>query len=137
MKKTTLFILIILTLNSCFLAITGAPHNHSYREINGYSNLNLHVHCMYLNKTFEIRNANPNDSVYIKSSHFNKLAEKVSFNEKKRSDSIRFYNLRIGDMKYHRNLTKDIIEIIITNQKNEKVYKFVAESKRIEKCDYR
>ncbi|WP_298392354.1 hypothetical protein [Flavobacterium sp.] len=129
MKKIILFLVIILTLNSCFLAITGAPHNHSYKEINGINDLNLDVHCMYLNKTFEIRNADPNDSLYIKSSNFKKPSEKKSLNGKIQTDSIRFYNWRIGDMKYHRNILKDTIEIIkIRNQKIEKVYMFVAES---------
>ncbi len=130
MRKIILFIIIILTLNSCFLAITGAPHNHSYKEINGNNELNLIVHCMYLNKTFEIRNANPNDSLYIKSSSFKNPSEKKSLNGKIRTDSIRYYNWRILDGKYHKNLMKDTIEIIdITNQNNQKVYKFIAEFK--------
>ena len=33
-------------LNSCFLAITGAPHNHFYKEIHNKDNLQLQVHCM-------------------------------------------------------------------------------------------
>ena len=127
MKKIVFFILTILTLNSCFLAITGAPHNHSYKEINGYNDLDVNVHCMYLNKTFEIGNADPKDSLYIKSSSFKKPTEKKSLNGGTRIDSIRFYNWRISDTKYHKNILKDTIEIIkITKDKNEKVYRFVA-----------
>lgn len=134
MKKIIFFILITFALNSCFLAITGAPHTHTYKEINGNGDLNVNVHCMYLNKTFEIRNTNPDDSLYIKSSAFKKPSEKKSLNKNTRTDSIRFYNWRIGDIKYHKNLTKDTIEIIkITQQGNSKIYKFVSESMKNKK----
>jgi len=131
MKKLIPFILIIMTLNSCVLGITGAPHKHSYKEINGNNELNLNVHCMYMNKTFEIRNANPKDSLYIKSASFKNPSEMKSLNGKVRPDSIRHYNWRILDGKYHKNLMKDTIEIIkITNQNNQKKYKFIADSKK-------
>lgn len=76
MKKIITSIILILTLNSCFLGITGAPHSHLYREITGNSTIKVNVHCMYLNKTFEIRNSNPNDSLFIQSSSFKNPSEK-------------------------------------------------------------
>ena len=130
MKKIALFLLITLTLNSCVLGITGAPHKHSYKEIDGNNELNLSVRCMSLNKIFEIRNANPNDSLYIKSSNFKNPTEMKSLNGKIGSDSIRYYNWRIRDGKYHRNLMNDTIVLVkITDQNNQKIYKFIPESK--------
>jgi len=129
MKKTALFLLITLTLNSCVLGITGAPHKHSYKEIDGNNELNLTVRCMSMNKTFEITNANPGDSLYIKSSSFKNPTEMKSLNGKIGSDSIRYYNWRITDGKYHRNLMNDTIVIVkITDQNNQKNYKFILES---------
>ena len=43
------------------------------------------------------------------------------------SDSTRYYNWRILDRKYHKNQSKDTIEIIqISKDGNEKHYKFIA-----------
>lgn len=121
----------IITLNSCVLGITGAPHKHSYKEIDGNNELNLSVRCMSMNKTFEIRNANPDDSLYIKSSSFKNPSEMKSLNGKVGPDLIRHYNWRILDGKYHKNLMKDTIEIIkIRNQNNQKKYIFIADSKK-------
>jgi len=131
MKKLIPFILMIITLNSCVIRITGAPHKHTYKEINGNNELNVSVRCMSMNKTFEIRNANPDDSLYIKSSSFKNQTEMKSLNGKVRPDSIRHYNWRILDGKYHKNLMKDTIEIInIRNQNNQKKYIFTADSKK-------
>lgn len=119
-----------MTLNSCTLGITGAPHKHTYKEINGNNELNLSVRCMSMNKIFEIRNANPGDSLYIKSLSFKNPTEMKSLNGEIASDSIRYYNCRILDGKYHKNLMKDTIEIIkITNKNNQKKYIFIADSK--------
>lgn len=86
---------------------------------------------MYMNKTFEIRNANPKDSLYIKSASFKNPSEMKSLNGKVRPDSIRHYNWRILDGKYHKNFMKDTIEIIkITNQNDQKKYIFTADSKK-------
>lgn len=123
--RTFAFILIILTLNSCFLAITGAPHYHTYKEISGKDDLKLGIHCMYLNKTFEIRNTNPNDTIYIQSSSFNNPNKKIAVNHYL-ADSVRFYNWRIGDMRYHNKKRKDTINIQRISAKGEKtLYKFV------------
>ncbi|HXJ99493.1 MAG TPA: hypothetical protein VNJ50_11635 [Gelidibacter sp.] len=128
MKKIITSIILILTLNSCFLGITGAPHSHLYREITGNSTIKVNVHCMYLNKTFEIRNSNPNDSLFIQSSSFKNPSEKRSLNRDIPTDSIRYYNWRIGDIRYHKNILKDTIEIIkITKKGNQIAHKFVAE----------
>src|SRR5690606_20096332 len=129
MKKTALFLLITLTLNSCVLGITGAPHKHSYKEIDGNNELNLTVRCMSMNKTFEITNANPGDSLHIKSSSIKNPTEMKSLNGKIGSDSIRYYNWRITDGKYHRKLMNDTIVIVkITDQNTQKNYKFILES---------
>lgn len=129
MKKIIPFILVVSTLNSCFLAITGAPHQHYYKEISGKDDLKLQVHCMYLNKTFEIRNSNSEDSIYIKSTSFKNSDKMISLNGKKNYDSIKYYNWRIGDMKYHKNLNKDVIELIRnTKEGNQIVYKFIGET---------
>ncbi|MGV0830039.1 hypothetical protein ACTS9C_14465 [Empedobacter brevis] len=121
--------LIILTLNSCFLAITGVPHSHRYKEISDKNDLKLNVFCTYLIKRFEIRNVNPNDSIYIQSLSFKKLNEGKSLNHNNLSDSLRFYNWRIGDMKYHNKKRKDTINIIkITSNGDKTVYKFVLDS---------
>ena len=126
--KSLIFIAIILTLNSCLLAITGAPHFHSYKEINNKNDLKLDVHCMYLNKTFEIKNTNPSDSIYIQSSSFKNPNERKSLNHNNFSDSVRFYNWRIGDMKYHNKKRKDTIQIIqLTNDGKQNIYKYVLE----------
>jgi len=131
MKKIILFILITMTFNSCVLGITGAPHKHTYKEINGNEEFVLSVHCMYMNKTFEIKNADPNDSIYIKSISFKNPSEVKSLNGKIRPDSIRYYNWRISDGKYHKNLMNDTIKIIkITNQNDQKKYIFIADSKK-------
>jgi len=120
-----------MTLNSCVLGITGAPHKHTYKEIYGNNELNLSVRCMSMNKTFEIRNGNPNDSLYIKSLSFKNSSEMKSLNGKVGPDSIRHYNWRILDGKYHKNLMNDTVEIIkITNQNNQKKYIFIADSKK-------
>lgn len=130
MKNLIPFIFIIMTLNSCILGITGAPHEHTHKEINGNNELNLNVRCMSMNKSFEIRNANPSDSLYIKSLSFKKPSEMKSLNGNVRPDSVRYYNWRILDGKYHKNLMNDTIEIIkITNQNDQKIYKFIADSK--------
>ncbi|WDF45203.1 hypothetical protein PQ459_09860 [Chryseobacterium sp. KACC 21268] len=129
MKRIITILLLISTLNSCFLAITGAPHQHSYKEVNNKDDLKLLVHCMYLNKTFEVHNANTQDSIYIKSSSFKRPNEKLSLNDAK-SDSVKYYNWRIGDLKYHKNLPKDVIEITrITKEGNQIDYKFIADIK--------
>ena len=76
MKKIVLMLLFIFLLNSCFLAVTGAPHEHYYKEINGKNDLKLSVVCYYLNKTFSFKNNGFEDSIYIKSSVFKKPTEK-------------------------------------------------------------
>ncbi|SEH80537.1 hypothetical protein SAMN02927937_01527 [Paenimyroides aquimaris] len=138
--KSLIFIPIILTLNSCFLAITGAPHFHSYKEINNKNDLKLDVHCMYLNKTFEIRNTNPSDSIYIQSLSFKKPNERKSLNHNNFSDSVRFYNWRIGDMKYHNKKREDTIQIIqVTNNGKQNIYKYILElnnGKNRKNCNY-
>lgn len=127
--KIVAFILIMLTLNSCFLAITGAPHLHAYKEVSDKNDLKLNVHCMYLNKTFEIRNVNPNDSIFIQSLSFKKPNEIKSLNHNNLSDSIRFYNWRIGDRKYHSKKRKDTINIIrVVSNGDKMVYRFVLDS---------
>jgi hypothetical protein len=132
--KSLIFILILLTLNSCFLAITGAPHSHSYKEINDKNDLKLNVHCMYLNKTFEIRNTNSSDSIYIQSSSFKKPNERKSLNHNDFSDSVRFYNWRIGDIKYHNKKRKDKIQIIqVKNNGTQNIYKYVLELNNVKK----
>lgn len=94
MKILIPFILITMTFNSCVLGITGVPHIHTYKEINGNVDLNLSVHCMYMNKTFEIKNADeirntdPKDSIYIKSLSFKTSSEKKSLNGIAGSDTI-------------------------------------------------
>ncbi|MDM1137410.1 MULTISPECIES: hypothetical protein [unclassified Empedobacter] len=123
------FILIILTLNSCFLAITGAPHSHSYKEISDKNDLKLNVFCTYLIKQIKIGNVNPNDSIYIQSSSLKKLNERKLLNHNDLSDSMRFYNLRIGDIKFHSKKRKDTINIIrITSNGDKTVYKFLLDS---------
>lgn len=123
------FILNILSLNSCFLAITGAPHSHSYKEISDKNDLKLNVLCTYLIKWIKIGNVNPNDSIYIQSSSLKKLNERKLLNHDDSSDSVRFYGLRIGDMKYHSKKRKDTINIIrITSNGNKTVYKFLLDS---------
>ncbi len=129
MKRIIVILLLISTLNSCFLAITGAPHQHSYKEVDNKDDLKLLVHCMYLNKTFEVHNVNTEDSIYISSSSFKKSNEKLSLNGNN-ADSIRYYNWRIGDIKYHKNLSQDVIEITkITKKGNQINYKFIADNK--------
>lgn len=111
------------------MAITGAPHNHSTREINNEKDLTLNVYCMSLNKTFKIEKVNPEDSLFIKSSSFKNPKEKKLLNKNKSSDSTRFYNWRIGDMKFHKGISKDTIEIIkLTKNGNKINYKFVIDS---------
>lgn len=61
---------------------------------------------------FEIRKTNPSDSIFIQSSSFRKSYEIKSLNHKELSDSIRYYNWRVGDMKYHNKNRKDTIQII-------------------------
>lgn len=103
---------------------------HSYKEINNKNELNVNVHCMYLNKTFEIRNAIPSDSIYIQSSSFKKPNERKSLNLNRMTDSVRYYNWRIGDMKYHSKKRKDTIQIIrISKEGYQNDYKYVLESK--------
>ncbi|MDM1551861.1 hypothetical protein [Empedobacter falsenii] len=119
---------IFLTLNSCFLAITGMPHNHYYKEINNKNDLKVKVHCMYLNKTFEIRNTIPSDFIYIQSSSFKKPNERKLLNQKMISDSVIYYNWRIGDLKYHNKKRKDTIQIIrISKEGKQSNYKYILE----------
>ena len=129
MKKYIVIILSSIILNSCFLAITGTPHTHLYKELNGKNDISLNVHCMYLNKTFEIRDSNPQDSLYIKSSNFKNPTEAKSLNKNRASDSTRYYNWRIGDMKYHKKIAKDTIEILKTMKGgNYTKYRFVYDA---------
>lgn len=128
MKKIVLILFIAFLLNSCFLAITGTPHTHSYKEINGKNDLKLGVVCYYLNKTFSIKNIGFEDSIYIKSSSFKKPEEKKSFNKINGKDSLYHYGWRIGDRKYHKNFEKDTIEIIkVTKEGHTINYKFIGE----------
>jgi len=127
--KSLIFIPIILTLNSCFLAITGTPHNHKYQETNNKNDLTLDVTCMYLNKTFVVGKVNPTDSIIIKSTSFESNNKKNILLQNNISDSIRFYNWRIGDGKYHKNISNDTIEIFrITKDGNKNLYQFTYKS---------
>lgn len=128
MKKIVLILLFILLLNSCFLAITGAPHEHSYEEINGKNDLKLSVICYYLNKTFSFKNSGFEDSIFIKSSVFKKPTQKKSFYKINSSDSLYHYSWRIGDRKYHKNFKTDTIEVIKITKKGDTInYKFIGE----------
>ncbi|WP_438967259.1 hypothetical protein [Flavobacterium sp.] len=127
MKKNVLILLFILLLNSCFLAVTGAPHEHYYKEINGKNDLKLSVVCYYLNKTFSFKNSGFEDSIFIKSSVFKKPTQKKSFYKINSSDSLYHYIWRIGDRKYHKNFKTDIIEVIkITKKGDTIIYKFIG-----------
>ncbi|MGV0978128.1 hypothetical protein [Empedobacter falsenii] len=104
------------------------PHNHYYKEINNKNDLKVKVHCMYLNKTFEIRNTIPSDFIYIQFSSFKKPNERKLLNQKMISDSVIYYNWRIGDLKYHNKKRKDTVQIIrISKEGKQSNYKYILE----------
>lgn len=66
---------------------------------------------------------NPNDYIYIQSLSLKKLNKRKLLNHDDLSNSVIFYGLRIGDMKYHSKKRKDTINIIrITSNGNKAVY---------------
>ena len=127
MKKILVIIftlLSIIILNSCFLAITGAPHTHFYDDISKNENkINLSVFCTPRWKTYRITIVKNDDKAYVKSKAFRNSDEYYLFD--KENDNSKGYELKINDTKFHRYFTDTILVKIIDNNNIENIHKFL------------
>ena len=128
MKRIIIILILILTLNSCFLFMPpGAPHGHSFEDIdNPNSQIGVSIMCTQGKKYYRISGIEKNDSVNISSNKI-KRAKSFYLSNSYSTDSSKLYYLRIGDFNFHRKLLDDTVKVnVIKPNSDISTYKFLV-----------
>ena len=127
MKKITTVLLLALTLNACLLMPPGAPHGHDAEILSSSeTGIRLGISCQPHRKYYTISGTADTDSVYISSGKMRNQEHLMFYKQFLCSGTQKTYPLRMGDHKFHHNVTGDTIRVrVVKADKTVENYRFL------------